>query len=142
MTSENKELVLHVYDQLLRHGNLDVIDKFVGPEYIQHNPHAPNGAEGLRGFVAGFKGRYPDLEHTVERVIAEDDLVLLHSKAVMEPGLTQAVVDILRVRDGKIVEHWDVIQQVPDHTVSGNDMFATLSTPDGQSPDPSESPRV
>ncbi len=57
------------------------------------------------------------------RVIAEDDLVLLHSHAVLEPGTRQMVVDIFRVRDGKIVEHWDVIQPVPEESGNDNTMF-------------------
>ncbi|MEU2778353.1 nuclear transport factor 2 family protein [Streptomyces sp. NPDC007162] len=138
MSTENKELVVHFYNELFAKGNLDVIDKYVGDEYIQHNPWAPNGTEALRGFVTGFRSRYPELQYEVARVIAEDDLVLLHSHAVGEPGTKgQVVVDIFRVRDGKIVEHWDVIQDVPDSTVSGNDLHSTLSAPAGQSSDAS-----
>jgi predicted SnoaL-like aldol condensation-catalyzing enzyme len=133
MSTENKELVVHFYDELFTHGNVEVIDKYIGDEYIQHNPWAPNGPEALRGFITGFKARYPDLRHEVVRVIAEDDLVLLHSRAELEPGKEQAVVDIFRVQDGKIVEHWDVIQDVPETTASGNDLFSTLSTPAEQS---------
>jgi predicted SnoaL-like aldol condensation-catalyzing enzyme len=127
-----KELVVHFYDELFRHGNLAVIDAFIGTEYINHNPHAPDGPEALRRFVTGFKAAHPNLQYTVARVIAEDDLVLLHSHAVLDPGTKgQIVVDIFRVRDGKIVEHWDVIQPVPDTTLNGNDMFSTLSGPAG-----------
>jgi predicted SnoaL-like aldol condensation-catalyzing enzyme len=137
MTAQDKQLVVHVYDQLFSHGNLDVIDEYFGPQYINHNPQAPDGTEALRRFVTGFHAAYPNLRHTVERVIAEDDLVLLHSHAVLEPGTNgQVVVDIFRVRDGKIVEHWDVIQPVPDTSVSGHDMFTTLSTPAQSLPDP------
>ena len=140
MTAQNKELVVHFYDQLFSHGNLAVIDEFIGPEYINHNPQAPDGSEALRRFVTDFRAAYPQLRHTVERVIAEDDLVLLHSHAVLEPGTPgQVVVDIFRVRDGKIVEHWDVIQPVADTSVSGHDMFSTLSDPARNAPDPAAS---
>jgi predicted SnoaL-like aldol condensation-catalyzing enzyme len=136
MSAENKEMVVHFYDELFGPGNLAVIDKYVGPEYIQHNPHAANGAEALRGFIKYFRGTYPNMQYRTARVIAEDDLVLLHSHAVTEPGTPgQAVVDMFRVKDGKVDEHWDVIQDVPDTTVSGNDMFSTLSDPAGSEPD-------
>src|SRR5262249_890643 len=97
MTAENKELQIHFYNEVFIHGNVELIDSFIGEEYIQHNPLAPNGTEALRGFVTGFRARFPTLRHTVVRAIAEDDLVLLHSKAVLEPGTTQAVVDIFRL---------------------------------------------
>jgi predicted SnoaL-like aldol condensation-catalyzing enzyme len=140
MTAANKEMVVGFYDELFGHGNLAVIDKFIGTEYIQHNPHAPDGAEALRRFVTGFRAAYPGLRYTIARVIAEDDLVLLHSHAVLEPGTAgQAVVDIFRVRDGKIVEHWDVIQDVPETSVSGNDMFSALTESAGSAPDPNVS---
>ncbi|MFJ3802512.1 ester cyclase [Streptomyces sp. NPDC090088] len=144
MSTENKEMVLHFYNELFSHGNLDVIDKYIGDEYIQHNPHAPNGTAALRGFVTGFRGRYPNLSYNVVRAVAEGDLVLLHSHAELEPGISQMVVDIFRIQDGKIVEHWDVMQNVPDSSVNGNDMHSTLSAPADQSADASgaESKRV
>ncbi|UWU26046.1 ester cyclase (plasmid) [Rhizobium sp. CB3060] len=139
MTS-NKEIVVHFYDQLFTHGNLEVINQYIGNEYINHNPNGGDGAESLRGFIKYFKSAHPNMTHTVHRVLAEDDLVLLHSHAILEPGTAgQAVIDIYRVLDGKIVEHWDVIQPVPETTVSGNDMFTTLSATTGSSPDPNGS---
>lgn len=140
MSAQNKEIVMHFYEELFDHGNLDVIDKFIGDEYIQHNPHAPNGTGALRDFVTGFKKRFPDLKHTVVHALAEGDLVLLYSKAVLEPGSVQGVVDIFRLRDGKIVEHWDVMQDMPETTVGGNQVFATLSSPAGPLPDPDVDP--
>jgi predicted SnoaL-like aldol condensation-catalyzing enzyme len=124
MTAENKEMVVHFYDELFSQGNLAVIDKYVGTEYIQHNPHAPDGADALRGFINYFRGANPNLRISIARAIAEDDLVLLHSRGVLEPGgKEQAVVDIFRIQDGKIVEHWDVIQPVPETAQNSNTMF-------------------
>ncbi|MFE3850831.1 ester cyclase [Streptomyces griseorubiginosus] len=133
----NRAIVVHFFDQLFNHGNLAVIDKFVRPDYIQHHPNSPDGTGALRQYVTSLRAAHPKLHVTVERAIAEGDLVLLHSHSVSDPGdKGQAVVDIFRVQDGKIAEHWDVIQDVPDSTVSGNDMFSTLSTPRRQWPDP------
>ncbi|MBO4253137.1 hypothetical protein GRC12_04460 [Streptomyces griseorubiginosus] len=130
-------MVVHFYEELFRHGNLAVIDKFVGPVYIDHNPESPDGSEAIGNVVTGLRAAYPDMNVSIERVIAEDDLVLLHINAVLEPGGEgMAIGAIFRVETGKIVEHWEVMQQVPDRTVSGNDLFSTLSTPRGQSPDP------
>ncbi|MEU6510109.1 nuclear transport factor 2 family protein [Streptomyces sp. NPDC046942] len=96
---------------------------------------APTDPEAWRHLVTGLRAADPHLHTIVERVIAEDDLVLLHTHAMLEPGSSQAVVDIFRVRDGKIVEHWDVMQQVPESSVNGNDMFSTVSVRAGHSPD-------
>ncbi|MFI5799953.1 ester cyclase [Streptomyces sp. NPDC051677] len=133
----NKAMVVHFFDQLFNHGNLAVIDRFVRPDYIQHHPNSPDGRDALRQYVTGLRAAHPELHVTVERALAEGDLVLLHSNSVSEPGTKgQAVVDVFRVQDGKIAEHWDVTQPVPDTSVSGNDMFSTLSAPQRQWPDP------
>ncbi|MBO4253118.1 nuclear transport factor 2 family protein [Streptomyces griseorubiginosus] len=133
-------MVVHFMDQLFNHGNLAVIDRFVRPDYIQHNPNSPDGPDALRRLVTGLRAEHPQLHVTVQRAIAEGDLVLLHSHSVSEPGdKGDAIVDIFRIQDGRIAEHWDVIQPVPDTTVSGNDMFSTLSAPQRQWPDPSVS---
>lgn len=147
MSAENKELVTHFYEELFSHGNLEVIDKFVGNTYTNHNPQGVDGPEGLKKFISYFRATYPNLQKTTYRVLAEGDLVLLHSSSAPEPGApAQVVVDIFRVEDGKIVEHWDVIQPVPGTSVNGHDMFSTLSVPADNAPDPAaptaESKRV
>ncbi|HTJ69749.1 MAG TPA: ester cyclase [Actinospica sp.] len=136
MSAENKKIVAHFYDQLFSHGNLDVIDEHVG-SYTNHNPQGVDGADGLKRFITYFRSTFPNLQKTTHRILAEDDLVLLHSESAPEPGATASVVvDIFRVQDGKIVEHWDVIQPVPDTTVGGHDLFTTLSEPSVNAPDP------
>ncbi|MDX3453821.1 ester cyclase [Streptomyces sp. ME02-8801-2C] len=126
----NKALVVHVYDQLFNHGNLSVIDKYIRPDYIQHSPQAADGRQPLRDFVARYDAAYPKHHTTIHRVIADGDLVVLHSNAVAVPGTRgTARADIFRVENGRIAEHWAVRQQVPETTASGNDMFSTLSSP-------------
>ncbi|WP_433191019.1 nuclear transport factor 2 family protein [Actinoallomurus sp. CA-150999] len=93
----------------------------MGPEYVQHNPQAPDGPEAFVAFVAGFGERFPALSLDVRRVIAEGDLVVLHSLLATSPE-DRAAVDIFRVEDGKIVEHWDVVQPVPETAANGNGM--------------------
>ncbi|MEU1275651.1 ester cyclase [Streptomyces sp. NPDC005799] len=136
-TAANKAMVVYFYDQLWNHDNLAVIDEFVRPDYIQHDPHSPNGPEPLRQLLTKLWAANPDMHTHIDRVAAEGDLVLLYSDGTAAPGAkTQAVVDIFRVQDGKIAEHWDVIQDAPDSTASGNDMFSTLSSPRLPGPDP------
>lgn len=92
-------------------------------KYIQHNPE---GEDGRDAFINGFAQYILTSDYTAEikRVIAEGDLVVVHAHGKATPnGRGEAVVDIFRVEDGKIVEHWDVIQKVPEKSANNNSMF-------------------
>jgi predicted SnoaL-like aldol condensation-catalyzing enzyme len=129
-TAKNKALVAGFYDQLFLKSNLDVIDQYLGPVYRQHNPTVADGAGPLRGLVTELKASLPGRSTTFEHVIAQGDLVLLHTHSRPNPGAPgMALTDIFRVTNGKISEHWDTIQTVPAATASGNDMFSTFSGP-------------
>lgn len=121
----NKDLVLAFYEAAINRKDVDAAVAYIGPKYIQHNPRAADGVEGLKGFIGGYlKQKNPDLKATIKRVIVQDDLVVLHVHSLPEPGvLGTAIVDIFRVENGKIVEHWDVMQPVPDKMAHGNGMF-------------------
>jgi predicted SnoaL-like aldol condensation-catalyzing enzyme len=133
----NKALVVDAYGRLFNEGDLTQIDLHWRPDYIQHSPLAPDGREALREFVIYIKATFPEGHLDFRRVLAEGDLVLVHSHLVPEPGTRgDALLDIFRVQDGKIAEHWDVTQAVPETTASGNDMFSTLSHPQIEEPRP------
>jgi len=86
-----------------------------------------DGSDALRALVESLP---PDSHHTVEHVVADGDLVLFQTDLVITPGTKGlATIDVFRVQDGKIAEHWDTLQQEPEQTASGNDMFATLTSP-------------
>ena len=100
-----------------------VADHF-GDRYVQHNPQAADGPDAFIGFVHWLRSEYPDLELDIKRVVAEGDLVVTHSHLVLQPGQPgQALADFFRLEDGKVVEHWDVIQDVPATAVNSNTMF-------------------
>lgn len=133
----NKAMVVDAYGRLFNEGDLMQIDLHWRPDYIQHSPLAPDGREALREFVIYIKATFPEGRLDFRRVIAEGDLVLVHSHLVPVPGTRgEALLDIFRVQDGKIAEHWDVTQAVPETTASGNDMFSTLSHPQIDHPQP------
>jgi predicted SnoaL-like aldol condensation-catalyzing enzyme len=133
----NEALVVDAYGRLFNEGDLTQIDLHWRPDYIQHSPLAPDGREALREFVIYIKATFPEGHLDFRRVVAEGDLVLVHSHLVPVPGTRgDALVDIFRVQDGKIAEHWDVTQAVPETTASGNDMFSTLSHPQVDEPLP------
>jgi predicted SnoaL-like aldol condensation-catalyzing enzyme len=110
-----------------------VVDERIADKYIQHNPSIPNGAASVRGFIEALAGVQGPII-SVKRAIAQGDLAVVHAHYAPLPGPDptggrgNAVVDIFRFGpDGKIVEHWDVIQAVPETTASGNDLFTQLS---------------
>jgi NADPH:quinone reductase-like Zn-dependent oxidoreductase/predicted SnoaL-like aldol condensation-catalyzing enzyme len=111
-------------------GDTAIIDRFVRPDSIQHNPLAPDGPEAMKAFGAAWLKQFPDATYEERRSISDGDLVLLHSSGVLVPGTDGlAVFDIFRFQEGKIAEHWDILQEVPAATANGNDMFSTLSRP-------------
>jgi predicted SnoaL-like aldol condensation-catalyzing enzyme len=98
--------------------------KYVGSEYIQHNPDTPNGADAFIRSAAGFIAKFPRVSVEIKRVIAEGDMVVTHNLVKMsseDRGMAGA--DIFRLRDGKIVEHWDVRQPIPEVAANDNTMF-------------------
>lgn len=120
----NKKLVLAFYDQLINEKNFEAARKYMADDYRQHNPTAANGPEGLRLWLEEFKRMFPNLRATVRRCIAEGDYVVLHVQGDSGPSPHgTAVVDIFRVENGKVAEHWDVIQPIPAEIKHGNSMF-------------------
>lgn len=102
-------------------------ETWVHPDYIQHNPGAPSGRDAAVNFLQPFFDSNPQARYTVHRVVASDGLVAVHNEARFSPDApASAVVDIYRVSQCKIVEHWDVIQPVPASSVNGHDMFGTV----------------
>ena len=100
----------------------DAFTCWMHPDYIQHNPNAPTGRDATLAMMQGSMARLPQLTHEVKRVVWGDaDLVAVHFHFLREPGTRgYAIVDLLRVEGGYIVEHWDVMQEVPDPATSRN----------------------
>ena len=106
------------------HEPADAVAKYVGSNYIQHNPDTPDGPAAFVESTKKLIARNPDLGVEIKRVMAEDDLVVTHDLVKSSPGQRgMAGIDIFRLEDGKIVEHWDVRQPVPENAANGNTMF-------------------
>jgi predicted SnoaL-like aldol condensation-catalyzing enzyme len=111
----NIKAVLELYEKALNQHDFEGAAKYLGPRYIQHNPLAEDGAEGLKKFIEWRKEKLPHSKSFIKRAFADGDYVILHVHSIREPGTRGvAIVDIYRMEDGKVVEHWDVIQEVPD----------------------------
>ena len=111
----NKKVVLEFYDKALNAKDFDAASRFLGPAYIQHNPSVADGPEGLKAFIQFLKDQYPHAHSEVKQVITDGDYVILHVHSVRTPGTAGDIVgDIFRLENGKVVEHWDAVQPVPE----------------------------
>ncbi len=120
----NKKKVVEFYEQAINKKDFEAASKHLGSRYIQHNPVAADGPEGLKGFIGFLRDKFPSSKSEIKRIFAEGDYVILHVHAVREPGTRgQAIIDIFRLENGKIVEHWDVAQDVPEKAANANGMF-------------------
>ena len=123
----NKQVVVDFYTTASDGNPAKAIADHLGRRYIQHNPGAQDGPEALTGHVPWLRAQYPDLKLDVKRVIADGDMVITHSHLDLEPGNPgnpgRALADFFRLEDGKVVEHWDVIQDVPAESANDNGMF-------------------
>ena len=107
----NKELIEAFYEEFFNGHDISAADKYVREDYIQHNPGVAQGRESLKSaFADKFVGE-PTFHLNIVRIIAEDDMAAVYLKNVDPEGNTKCrVVDIYRIEDGKLAEHWDVLQ--------------------------------
>jgi len=121
---QNKRTVLDFYDKGLNQKDFEAASQYFGDRYVQHNPNAADGPGGFKGFLQFLKDKFPQSRSEVKRTFAEGDYVIVHVHAVREPGTRgNAIIDIFRLEKGKIVEHWDVVQPIPEKAANANGMF-------------------
>jgi len=121
---DNKKVVLELYEAAINQKNFDAAARLLGPRYIQHNPNAADGAEGLKAFIAFLREKFPNYRSEIKRVFADGDYVILHVHNVPTPGARgNAIMDIFKLENGKVVEHWDVRQEIPEKPANSNTMF-------------------
>ncbi len=120
----NKAAATGFYEAALNRKDAEAAVSYLGSDYRQHNPVIEDGRAGLAKMVNWLAGAYPQAHSEILRVIAEGDFVVLHVHRRRTPdGPGDAIIDIFRLEDGKLVEHWDVIQPVPEKAVNSNTMF-------------------
>ncbi|TWT12785.1 nuclear transport factor 2 family protein [Reyranella sp. CPCC 100927] len=121
---ENKKVVLDFYEKGLNKKDFEAAAVHFGSRYTQHNPNAGDGPEGFKNFLAFLREKFPNSRSEIKRVFADGDYVILHVHAVRSPGERGvAIIDIFKLENGKIVEHWDVAQPIPEKAANNNGMF-------------------
>jgi len=125
----NRRVVVTMYNLLMNEHKVDEALEYIDPKYVQHNVRAPDGKEFLRG---AFKARFaenPKFRSDIKRTVADGDLVVVHTHERFNPGdtndLGNIIMDIYRVRNGLIIEHWDAYMPVPpkDQWLHANGSF-------------------
>jgi predicted SnoaL-like aldol condensation-catalyzing enzyme len=120
----NRQTVLSFYDKGLNQKDADAALAHVGDRYVQHNSNAADGPDGFRKFIGFLREKFPNSKSEIKRSFVDGDYVILHVHAVREPGTKgSAIVDIFKLENGKIVEHWDVVQPIPENPANNNTMF-------------------
>ena len=121
---ENKKIVAAFYDAAVNQKDFEKASQYLGARYTQHNPLAADGREGFKGFITFLKDKFPNNRSEIKRIFADGDYVIVHVHAVREPSTRgNAIVDIFKLENDKVVEHWDVIQPIPEKAANDNGMF-------------------
>ena len=120
----NLKLVLDMFEAVLNPMDSGAVDRFIAPDYIQHNQMAEPGRDGLKRFLDTIRAETPEAVHDVKRAFVDGDHVTVHYHVRRWPGDSGwAVIDIFRVADGLIAEHWDVMQDVAPGGPNPNSPF-------------------
>mgnify|MGYP006291563385 FL=1 len=120
----NKQSAIEFYRTAYMGEPVEAVKRYVGAEYVQHNPLVRDGKKGFIEYFDEMARDYPNKDLEFVRAIAEGDLVALHTHQVWPGGEEYVTMDFFRFDErGKIVEHWDAIQQVPSETKSGHPMY-------------------
>ncbi|MDN7133903.1 nuclear transport factor 2 family protein [Halomonas sp. MC140] len=123
MNQKNEQIATTAYQRIF--GDLDVsaVDEFISKDFVQHNPTIGDGPEGVKQLVKMLTSQgTPKQKIEFKHVVAEGDVVFLHSRYEMA-GREWRFIDIYRIDNGKLAEHWDAMMQMPDTRANNNPMF-------------------
>jgi predicted SnoaL-like aldol condensation-catalyzing enzyme len=120
LPQRNKALVIEAMTALFQRRDSSAVERLYAADYVQHNPDIPQGREALKDIVAGL---FSDIWYEPGMMIAEGDLVAIHGRITGWSLLPQVVIDLFRIENGKLAEHWDVLQDEVKAPPGGISMF-------------------
>ena len=122
LETRNKQIAIEFYNAALNEKNWDKARTYIGDRYTQHSLYMQDGPAGFEGLVARIKKEFPDNRGEIKRAIADGDLVVLHLHVTRHrQHLGWSVIEIMRLENGKVVEHWDMFRTVPEN--GGAELF-------------------
>lgn len=125
MTQEekNKHLAISAYQRIFGDQDSTAIDEYIDKDFIQHNPTIGDGPEGVKALITmlGSQG-VPKQKISFKHTAAEKDIVFLHSRYEMA-GKEWRFIDIYRIANNKLIEHWDAMMSMPDERANSNSLF-------------------
>ena len=120
---KNKQIVTTAYQRIFGELDTTAVDEFMSKDFLQHNPTIADGQDGVKALVRMLASKgVPKQKIEFKHIIAEGDIVILHSRYGMA-GKEWRFIDIYRVENDKIVEHWDAMMQMPEKRANNNSMF-------------------
>ncbi|KTD62391.1 nuclear transport factor 2 family protein [Legionella shakespearei] len=122
MLEKNKEIVMNFFELTFnQHQPREAAIRYLHESYIQHNPNAPDGREAFYTLFEKYFQDYPLSHVEIRRIIADENMVVLHVLAKKYPDdCGEIVAEFFRIEDQKIIEHWDVISALPEHSMNSN----------------------
>ena len=123
MVANNKQIVLQAYQRIFGDLDASAVDEYMSKDFVQHNPTIADGPEGVKQLVRMLASQgVPKQVIEFKHVLSDGETVMLHSRYEMA-GKEWRFIDIYRVENGKLVEHWDAMMQMPDARANDNPMF-------------------
>jgi predicted SnoaL-like aldol condensation-catalyzing enzyme len=120
----NKKTVLEFYSKGVGQKDFTVASAYLDPAFKHHNPIRSGGIEGIKAFLDMLREKHPNARFEIKRVFADGEYVIVHVHAMLDPGAKgTSIVDIYKLGNGRIVEHWDVRQDIPDNVTDLNGLF-------------------
>lgn len=120
---ENKQKAINFYRMAYEGKPREAVTKYIGNKYTQHNPDVADGIEGFIAYFERMQSEYPDKSIEFVRAVGEGNMVALHTHQTWPGNYQYVTMDFFRFENGKIVEHWDSIQQIPEKSANPNTMY-------------------
>ena len=120
----NLDICTRMYLEMLFKFDASLIDRYIAADYVQHSTAASEGREGLRAFFENRADHFPDVRMRIMAQFADGDFTIFHIHTIRhagDPGMT--IIDIFRMQDGMVQEHWEVLQEIPLTLPHGNGIF-------------------